>query len=409
MFILNIRLIFLKIIILIYIHSYLLNKTLNDDKIIKKINFSTFTLNESDFTKSELLLIPKYHKYIEICKKLLLIKEIPNYEIIPKISIILPVYNQEKFLPRVIRNIQNQSFKYYEILFVNDASTDRSEEIIKKYKKEDNRIKIINNKKNLGCAYSRANGIKFSKGKYIMFIDPDDFLFNSKILEKTYNRAFADDIDMVQFHLIQYINGNYTIFNMTHEVSKKIIKQPEIRKYWYIKSNRKVMIADYLIYCKLVKREKFIELISIMNDTLIKKPGWNYRDDTAFSIVLFNIVNSYFYTKNLGYYREIHNESLTQNKDSNAYCYLKGYILLIETISKFIDLNNRSEQVLLLTEFKKCYKKNSNIFIKYNNITNDYFELGYSILNNTNVRFIYKKKFKKTMKVLAQKLEYRKL
>ena len=393
-FIFKIKRIIFKFILLFNIYLHLLDKN-SKYRLFEKEGYSNFSLDKGYFTKNELLLIPKYHKYIEISKKLLLIETIPNYEIIPEITIILPVYNQETFLPRVIRNIQNQSFKLYEILFINDASTDRSLEIIKEYQNEDNRIKILQNKKNFGCAYSRANGIKFSIGKYIIFIDPDDLFFNPEILNKIYNRALADDIDMIQFHLIRYINGRYTIYQMIHEEMKGIMKQPEIRKYWYSNSTGSVEIADWLIYCKLVKREKFLELVLLMNDILIKKHNWNYYDDTAFSIVLFNIVNSYFYTKNLGYYREIHKNSLTGKKDYfMIYSRSKGYILLIETISKIIDLNNELEQTLLLSKFQRCCSNIKYINTKYINVTNDYLELGFSILDNINVNIIYKKKYK---------------
>ena len=88
------------------------------------------------------------------------------------ISIIVPVYNAEKFLNDTINTVLDQTYQNFELIFVNDCSTDTSVDIIKKYK--DKRIKLINNKINSKAAVTRNNGIKEAKGKYICFLDADD-------------------------------------------------------------------------------------------------------------------------------------------------------------------------------------------------------------------------------------------
>lgn len=97
------------------------------------------------------------------------------------VSIIIPVYNAERFLDDTINTVLNQTYKNWELILVNDCSTDNSESIIKKYIKKDKRIKLINNEVNSRAAISRNNGIKEAKGKYLCFLDADDLWDKEKI------------------------------------------------------------------------------------------------------------------------------------------------------------------------------------------------------------------------------------
>lgn len=102
------------------------------------------------------------------------------------VSIIIPVYNAEKFLYNTISTVLNQTYSNWELILVNDCSTDSSVKIIKEYVKKDKRIKLVNNKTNSKAAISRNNGIKKAKGKYICFLDADD-LWDKEKLEKQIN------------------------------------------------------------------------------------------------------------------------------------------------------------------------------------------------------------------------------
>ncbi len=97
------------------------------------------------------------------------------------VSIIIPVYNAEKYLSETIQTIKNQTYKNWEAIFVDDCSNDKSINVIKKAKKEDERIKLLHNKKNCGAATSRNNGIDEAKGRYICFLDADDKWHQQKL------------------------------------------------------------------------------------------------------------------------------------------------------------------------------------------------------------------------------------
>lgn len=99
------------------------------------------------------------------------------------VSIVIPVYNAEKYIQDTIKTVEEQTYKNWELLLVNDCSTDNSKEEIKKYEKEDNRIRLIDLKENSGAAIARNTGMKEAKGKYIAFLDADD-LWDKQKLEK---------------------------------------------------------------------------------------------------------------------------------------------------------------------------------------------------------------------------------
>jgi glycosyltransferase involved in cell wall biosynthesis len=106
--------------------------------------------------------------------------------IITKVSVIMAVYNSEKFLSEAIESILNQTFKDFEFIIIDDCSSDNSLDIIKNYAKQDKRIILIENKKNIGLTKSLNKGLKIAKGKYIARIDADDIALSER-LEKQYN------------------------------------------------------------------------------------------------------------------------------------------------------------------------------------------------------------------------------
>ena len=91
-------------------------------------------------------------------------------------SIIVPIYNVEKYLTECLQSVLKQSYQYYEIICINDASTDNSYDILLKYAKNNKKIIVINNKKNRGLSYCRNQGIEKAKGDYILFVDSDDYI-----------------------------------------------------------------------------------------------------------------------------------------------------------------------------------------------------------------------------------------
>lgn len=123
----------------------------------------------------------------------------------PKVSIIVPVYNVEKYLGRCVDSLRNQTLKDIEIILVDDASTDGSAVMCDNYQAQDNRIKVIH-KNNEGAGIARNSGIMIAKGKYIGFVDSDDYI-GENMFETLYNKAELYNSDLVMSGVI-FVGGN---------------------------------------------------------------------------------------------------------------------------------------------------------------------------------------------------------
>ena len=115
----------------------------------------------------------------------------------PKISIIIPVYNSEKFLSSCLDSILNQSLSEIEIICVDDMSTDNSKHILKQYSLLDDRIKIYSHDKNRGPGAARNTGIKYATGEYLGFIDSDD-IPDKNFFKELYQVAIKNNADIAK-------------------------------------------------------------------------------------------------------------------------------------------------------------------------------------------------------------------
>lgn len=138
---------------------------------------------------------------------------------IPLLSIIVPIYNTEKYLDSCIESILHQDYKNIEILLIDDGSTDNSGDICDQYAIRDKRVRVVH-QKNQGQGAARNTGISFAKGNYITFVDSDDKI-NSDLYSIGINiMESASDIDIYQFPCMKIINGNH---DKAQYVLKKIV------------------------------------------------------------------------------------------------------------------------------------------------------------------------------------------
>ncbi|HEM5084099.1 TPA: glycosyltransferase family 2 protein, partial [Streptococcus suis] len=113
----------------------------------------------------------------------------------PEVTVIIPVFNAEKSIEKCYNSIQKQTFQDYEILLVNDGSTDNTESLLATIAKSDSKVRVIN-KKNEGVAVTRNFAVLEAKGKYILFMDNDDFI-DPDYIEKFYNAISGKKLDVV--------------------------------------------------------------------------------------------------------------------------------------------------------------------------------------------------------------------
>ena len=180
------------------------------------------------------------------------------------ISVIIPIYNVEQYLDECLNSVINQTYKKIEIILVDDGSTDNSGNICDEYKKKDNRIKVIH-KANGGLSDARNVGIKLASGKYIQFIDSDDFIDNDMI-EILYNLIKENDADISMCS--NYIlvgkkkksdcSGKKYIYNRI-EALKEILLDQKVRSYAW----NKLIKRELLNNIEFPKGKVFEDILTI--------------------------------------------------------------------------------------------------------------------------------------------------
>ena len=114
-----------------------------------------------------------------------------------KVSIIMPIYNVGKYLDKSIQSVLSQTYNDFELILINDGSTDHSKEICEKYEEIDVRVKLIN-QKNQGSGLSRNRGLVESKGTWVYFMDPDDYI-DKNLLKDNVKILESDQSDVIFF------------------------------------------------------------------------------------------------------------------------------------------------------------------------------------------------------------------
>ncbi len=201
-----------------------------------------------------------------------------------KVSIVVPVFNTEKYLRKCIDSLLNQDYQNIEVLLVDDGSTDNSGTICKEYIKKDKRIKYTRTP-NMGVSHARNVGIKASTGEYLMFVDSDDYI-QSKTILTSVEFAAKNNLDLVRFGMQQEYNNRFYRIN---------------------DSKGTVVINDLnLIYDDLIKSYKYSSAcLEIIRKKTIKDLEFDetmvYGEDYCFNLHLFpnikkmGIINENFY------------------------------------------------------------------------------------------------------------------
>lgn len=169
----------------------------------------------------------------------------------PKFSLIVPVYNTELYLEKCIDSILNQTYNDYEIIIVNDGSTDGSKKMINKYCKEfPSKIKSIH-KKNGGLSSARNKGVKKAIGEYILFVDSDDYIEKNLLL--TLAKKLKDEPDLVRFQIKEIRDNKVCMYReLPFETVKGDTAFKKIVKYHYVEN-----AWCYLYKTKFYKDNKF--------------------------------------------------------------------------------------------------------------------------------------------------------
>ena len=229
----------------------------------------------------------------------------------PLITVVIPVYNCQKTITRAIRSIQNQNISDVEIILVNDLSKDNSSYVIEQLMKEDPRIKLINNQKNMGTLYSRCIGSLSAKGKYIFPLDNDDIFLDNDVFHKiAIETAEKYDLDIVEFRAIE-THGISNFFKrrvwfawLNNHKKGHLVFQPELARF-PLRPNKiinKYHMSDVYIWAKCIKTEIYKKAVSSYGEERYSNFVTTF-EDLIINFLIFQFAKSFIYIPKYGILR----------------------------------------------------------------------------------------------------------
>lgn len=237
-----------------------------------------------------------------------------------KVSILVPVYNVEKYLDQCLNSLKNQTLKDIEIICINDGSTDNSLNIIKKYLEKDERFLVID-KKNTGYGDSMNRGLDIAKGKYIGIVEPDDFI-ELNAFEKLYHIADKTEADIIRANYYHYAKG---------KDQKKSYITPDIaKKITNAKNTPELFMHPPAIWSAIYRRD----FIKNWNIAFLPTPGASYQDTGFYFKTLISAQKIFLLEDAFLHYRiDNANSSVKSNK--------KVFEIITEhqSIQEFIEVN----------------------------------------------------------------------
>ena len=271
------------------------------DDIYRRESFDGF---ETSFRKAR--------SYLESCMKGELLHKEPLVKSKkPKVTAIVPVYNSQDMVNRAVKSIQNQNMLDIEIILVNDFSTDNTLFVLEKLEKEDSRIKVIKNKKNMGILYSRSIGALSAKGKYIFPLDNDDMFLDKDVFKTISDRADKGNFDIIEFRGVLTLASKEPLFNrkklgitFSPYGDNIVLFQPKLGAFPLQKGNgygHYKLISVYL-WSKCIKTKVYQKALKLFGEERYSR--YMLRDeDLLVNYIIFNVAESF---KFLGKYGIIH-------------------------------------------------------------------------------------------------------
>ena len=297
----------------------------------------------------------------------------------PKVSVIVPVYNVEKYITRCLTTLVNQTIDDLEIILVNDGSTDNSEQIIRQFKKDYKNIMYVK-KENGGLSSARNFGLIYAKGEYVAFLDSDDYV-DRTIYQKMYEKAKATNSDYVECDFIwKYPYHEKIDVGFRYKDKKEMFEKARVVA-WNKLIKREIIINNKLefpvgLYYEDI--EFFYKLLPYINNfSFVEEPLIYYvqRDNSIVNKqdsrtkqifkVLDNVIDYY---KKIGLYSEYEKQI--------EYTYAR--LLLCSSLKRMIQIPDKLTREMLLTETwqnlnSKFPNWKQNELLKKNNSVNGIF------------------------------------
>ena len=227
----------------------------------------------------------------------------------PLVSIIIPVYNAENYISQCIESVLSQSYQSFEIIIVDDGSTDTTLEILNKYAECDERI-FIHCQENQFTAVARNNGFCFAKGKYVFFLDADDYL-HQDMLQKTVEKAEECSAEIVVFDAFLF-NNKYNSIENANYLKREMLPEKDVFSAKDIPDSI-LSFSNPAVWTKLYLR-------SFLEENNIKFPEYRFIEDLPFSKLAFALASRITYVDECLIYYRIGIQSNLQSMKINKKC-----------------------------------------------------------------------------------------
>ena len=290
------KFLFTKIFILALLFYY------DFDLLTNINNLNSYIENEKQIQKIE--------NYFKFCndfksKKIRTFKKMKK----PEVSIISPLYNRERYILRILRSIQYQTFHNIEIILVDDNSIDNSVQLIEELQQIDQRILLVKNKKTKGTFVTRNIGVQYSSGKYIIIPDPDDII-SKDIVRTCYLYAEKFKYEMIRFN--SYIGeGKLDFQDLINITESGPVYQPKLSSEIFYGS-KELQMVDYYVYNKFILKDVYIKALNSLNK-FYSNMYMIYMEDQVMNYILHRIAKSFYFLKVIGYYHLSNSVSIMNN------------------------------------------------------------------------------------------------
>lgn len=290
------KFLFTKIFILALLFYY------DFDLLTNINNLNSYIENEKQIQKIE--------NYFKFCndfksKKIRTFKKMKK----PEVSIISPLYNRERYILRILRSIQYQTFHNIEIILVDDNSIDNSVQLIEELQQIDQRILLVKNKKTKGTFVTRNIGVQYSSGKYIIIPDPDDII-SKDIVRTCYLYAEKFKYELIRFN--SYIGGGKLGFQDLINITESgPVYQPKLSSEIFYGS-KELQMVDYYVYNKFILKDVYIKALNSLNK-FYSNMYMIYMEDQVMNYILHRIAKSFYFLKVIGYYHLSNSVSIMNN------------------------------------------------------------------------------------------------
>lgn len=263
-----------------------------------------------------------------------------------KISVVIPVYNVERYLKQCVASILNQTYTNLEIIIVDDKSPDKCPEIIDEYAKQDNRVKVIHNQENQGYAKSVNNGIRTATGEYIAIIESDDFI-DKEMFSTLYEMITKNNCEVAKCHFYQYFGEKDE--NVSGET---VLSKIPNNKAFNLKDYPNILKAHPSIWAALYKRNLLID----NNIFFTESPNGAFLD-ILFTFKALICAKKIVITDTPYLHYRQDNSTSTINNPKKIFCISDEYDLLTQYLNDHLDIKPYANPYKLKKQYRD-YKWN---------------------------------------------------